>query len=133
MNRFIKFSDLKHNRVHIVNIDQITYIYEDLEDKDITIFLATEENDNLLLDDEKSIQNFMSNFNKDIVNQFITVANTPDNGIYHINPDNITYVLEDLDDKDVIIYLSTEENDNILLEDEAVKKDFLNKLNVLRK
>jgi hypothetical protein len=133
MNRFIKFFDVKHNRVHRVNIDQITYIYEDLDDEDVTIFLATQENDNILLDDEKSIKNFLDDFKKDIVNQFITVANTPDNGIYHINPDNITYVLEDFDEKDITIYLSTEENDTILLEDEAGKIEFLDKLNSLVK
>jgi len=62
------------------------------------------------------------------MSKFITVLNPQDNGIYRINLDNVTYVYEDLDEKDLTIYLSTEENDTIIIDDPVVQQDFLSKL-----
>ena len=48
--------------IYYINRNQVTYGYYDSENKDLSIYFSTEENDNVSFDTEEEIKQFLDQF-----------------------------------------------------------------------
>jgi hypothetical protein len=120
----IKIYDKINNTNYGILSDNITFAFKDADDNSLEIYFNSEANDSLLLKEEKTQEEFITQFSP-----FAIVLNYTDGDIMYINPQRVTFYKELPFKQELFIYFSTEENDGIeLLKDQIeAQKEFLTK------